>query len=461
MGRPRMRTGMAVAGGMLLAGVMSTPAHAVTPVSCSTAALITAITNANAGTGDTLSLTSHCVYTLTDADGSLPTITKPLVIQGHHATIRRDPAATTDFRIFRVGATSLTMDTLSVKNGNAGAGPGGGVLLNTTGASLTATGVIFQGNTASSGGGITAGPHTTLSLTGSTIEDNQAPNGGGGILAFGAAAVTLNSVTVSGNQTNGVGGGLEFSSVSSPASITHSVISHNTAQLEAGGIYYNGSSSLSATGTVIAGNRVTNSTLGGGGILFNPLAGGSVTIADSTISHNTVTGWTTPDGLSNRGGGIFSLGSSLTLNNTRVTGNRLIGTSGQGAGIAAEGLLSAATLTLGNGTLVVGNIAYGQNAQGGGLYTDSNADGVTVSVNGSHIDANKVRGTGSAAAGIFNLDGTFSFATSSVNNNSAPNAPGGVSTTVPITTVDGATTFTGNTPTNCSLSPAPVTNCTG
>ncbi|MEU6219149.1 hypothetical protein ABZ845_16770 [Streptomyces sp. NPDC047022] len=53
--------------------------------------LITAINNANAGSGDTLVLTSYCVYTLTDADGSLPTIRQPLIIHGNNATIRRDP----------------------------------------------------------------------------------------------------------------------------------------------------------------------------------------------------------------------------------------------------------------------------------------------------------------------------------------------------------------------------------
>ncbi|MEU6217073.1 hypothetical protein ABZ845_06040 [Streptomyces sp. NPDC047022] len=432
---------------------------------CSDTDLIAAINASNGMVGgDTLSLTSYCVYTMTDADGQLPQIIQPLIIHGNNATIRRDPAATTNFRIFRVGATSLTMDTLTVMNGNAGGSQGGGVLLNTTNASLITTGVNFQGNRASTGGGIAAGPHTTLSVTGGTISDNHAPNGGGGILAFGSVPVTLNSVTISGNRTRAIGGGLYFSSVSSPAIIMNSTIRDNTAQQQGGGINYSGSSSLSVTGTAITDNLVPQSFNGGGGILFNPLAGATATIADSMISGNTVTGWTTPDGFSNRGGGIFSLGGSLTLNHTRVTGNRLIGTSGQGAGIAAEGLLSAATLTLQQDTAVTGNLASGRYSQGAGLYADTSTNGLTVSVDGSHIDANKVTGTGSAVAGVYNNGGTFSFSNvSSVNNNTAPlaPAPGGVYTTVAITTVDAGTTFTGNTPTNCLLSPQPVTNCSG
>lgn len=85
-----------------------------------------------------------------------------------------------------------------------------------------------------------------------------------------------------------------------------------------------------------------------------------------------------------------------------------------------------------------------------------------MTVTGSHIDQNKVTGTGSAAGGIYNVDSIYSFITSSVNNNIAPMAPapGGVCTGVAISSVDGATTFTGNTPTNCLLSPQPVMNCT-
>lgn len=50
-----------------------------------------------------------------------------------------------------------------------------------------------------------------------------------------------------------------------------------------------------------------------------------------------------------------------------------------------------------------------------------------------------------------------------MNNNTAPNAPapGGVHTGAAITSVDGVTTFTGNTPTNIVFSPAPVINSVG
>ncbi|MFJ3233583.1 beta strand repeat-containing protein [Streptomyces sp. NPDC086787] len=451
---------LGMAAGVLLAGGMATPAHAVTPVACTEAALRTAIDNSNAGSGDTLSLIPYCVYTLTDVGGgALPTITQPLVIQGNNATIKRDTAAS-NFRIFDVGATSLQMSTLTVMNGRVTGDSGGGVLVTTSGGSLTATDVNFQGNSAVQGGAIFTANSTSVSLTGGTVNDNRATVDGGGIWALGATTVTLTSVNMTDNRASGDGGGA-YLNTSTPTTFINSTISHNTAQAAGGGIFYAGNNLLSVTGTTIADNRVTASTSGGGGILFVP-SGGTGMITGSTISGNTVTGFTN-DTTSNRGGGIHSEAGALTLNNTQVTGNQLVGAFGQGAGIATDGSGTASTLTLQNGTTLTRNLASGQYSQGGGLYTDNTSSPVTVMVDASHIDANKVTGTGSAAAGIYNNGSTYSFTTaSSVNNNLAPAAPapGGVYTTVAINSVDGAT-FTGNTPTNCVFSPQPVTNCIG
>ncbi|MFJ3234021.1 hypothetical protein [Streptomyces sp. NPDC086787] len=458
----KARAGAVVAAGGLLVGSAAFPAHAVQDVACSTSALVTAISDANSGMDATLALTPYCVYTLTNSDGSLPTITKPLVIHGRHATIRRDPNATANFRVFDVDAASLTMDDLTVMNGSASPGAGGGVFLGVSGGSLTTTDVRFQGNAADVGGAIVALDGTSVSLTGGTVDDNSATAQGGGIVALGAATVTLDSLTMTGNRAGSSAGGALLDT-SQQVTIKDSNISRNTGKQAGGGIVFGGSDELSITGTTIADNRVPQSISGGGGILFAPASGGSGSITDSTISGNTVTGFTANDGFSNRGGGIFSDGGPLTLDNTTVSGNQLIGPFGQGAGIAAVGDISAGTLVLQHGTAITGNLASGTLSQGGGLYTDDTFGAVSVSVAGSHIDGNKVGGTGSAAGGVFNVGGAYSFTTSSVNGNMAPSAPapGGVSTTVAITSVDAASTFTGNTPTNCLLSPQPVTNCSG
>ncbi|MEU6221251.1 hypothetical protein ABZ845_27655 [Streptomyces sp. NPDC047022] len=465
MGRRRVRVGVAAVAGVLFAGASAVPAHAVTPVACNTAALITAINNSNAGTGDTLSLTSYCVYTLTDADGQLPTITQPLVIQGNHATIRRDPNAGTQFRIFEVASGgSLTMDTLTVMNGFAPSGQdGGGVLLSGTMTGLTTTDVNFQGNRAQNGGGLAVeGSTNTVSITGGLINDNGAAQtmplgGGGGIYGESNNPITLNSVTLSGNRS-GFGGAISLNNFTQSLTLNKCAVRDNTG-LRYGGAIGNagGASTITITDSSITDNQVPRSKNGGGAIAAQNT---TLNVTGSTISGNTLSGFTTNASGAAVGGGVVVESAVTTLDSTQVTGNRIIGAGGQGAGIAASG----GTLTLQNGTSVTGNLTSGRYSQGGGLYINNILGPTTVAVDDSHIDRNRITGTGSVAGGIFNTGGTFSFSNaSSVNNNTAPPAPapGGVYTDVAINAVDAGTTFTGNAPTNCLLSPAPVTGCVG
>ncbi|MFD5428290.1 hypothetical protein [Streptomyces sp. NPDC127084] len=452
MGRRSVSLGMAA--GLLLAGVAAVPAHAaVVNVACTEAALRTAIANSNAGTGDTLILASYCPYVLTDAGGgALPQISQPLIIQGNNATIKRDTAAS-NFRIFDVGATSLTMDTLTVMNGQGG--NGGGVFLNTSGGSLTTTDVNFQGNGGANGGGIFAAAGTSVSLTGGTVSDNRSTGLGGGIAGVSTASLTLDSVTVVRNRSGSFGGGVSLNT-STPAMITSSTISNNTASAGGGGTVYAGSSSLTVTDSTITNNRVTSSTQGGAGIRFAASSTGTGMITGSTVSGNTVTGYT--DIVSgNRGGGIHVSGGTLTVDSTTVSGNQLVGAFGQGGGIAADEAVAASALTLQNGTALTANLASGRYSQGGGLYAGNTSD---VSVDTSSVDSNKVTGTGSAAAGLYNNGANVTFTGATVNNNTAPSAPapGGVYTTVPI---GAGGTVTGNFPTNCLFSPQPVTGCIG
>src|SRR5437764_15059121 len=96
------------------------------------AGLVTAINNANQGTGPTtITLAHHCTYTLTSSpDGSngLPVITASIVLNGSGSTITRDSGAPV-FRIFEIGTTgTLTASNVIVSGGHAPdgvAGPNG------------------------------------------------------------------------------------------------------------------------------------------------------------------------------------------------------------------------------------------------------------------------------------------------------------------------------------------------
>jgi predicted outer membrane repeat protein len=460
-----------MAWGMVIAGAVAVPARADTNVGCAESDLRTAIDASNSTPGgDTLILTSYCVYSLTDAGGGvLPQLTQPLVIQGNNATIRRDPSATA-FRLFQVTTGgSLTMDTLTLMNGDYSPGDlgGGAVAVTQAGGPLTTTNVNFQGNTASGRGGaiyIDTTSTATSSITGGTISDNSSGLGGGGIYSE-RGQVALDSTTITRNRSE-FGGGLYGEGTA--LTVDDSTISNNTGIFGGGGLYLSSGGAttpVNITNTRVTGNTVSRGDEGGGGITLFQGNGHVATITDSTIAGNTLTGFTNTDGAANSGGGINKeTGSSgtLVLDNTRVTGNRVIGAGGQGAGIGAFGGSPAATLTLRNGTVVTGNLASGRYSRGGGIYTGNGSGTLTVAIEDSSVDTNKVSGTGASAAGLYNDDATVTLDTSSVSNNIAPlaPAPGGISTGVDITSVT-STTITGNTPTNCLLSPATVTNCIG
>lgn len=453
MGRRSVRGGVAVLAGALLAGAVAVPAHAVT--ACTTAALLTDV-----AAGGTVDLTPYCVYTLGDGDGEI-LVSANVTIHGHNATIRRDPNATTDFRVFEVGNVSLTMDALTVMNGDAPSGQdGGGVLLSGTGAVLTTTDVNFQGNRAQNGGGLAVeGSANTVSLTGGVINDNSASQtvslgGGGGIHAEGDSPIALNSVTLSGNRA-GFGGAIGLSGFIQTLSIDNCALKNNTGATYGGAISNagDGPTTITITDSSLTDNQVPRSEHGGGAFAGQNL---TLDITGSTISGNVLRGFATNDMGEAVGGGILVENGTATLDSTTVTGNRVIGPGGQGAGIAASG----GPLTLQNGTSVSENLAAGRYSQGGGLYIIDILGPTIVTVTDSRIDSNKVTGTGSVAGGIYNSGGSISLSDSTVDDNTAPTAPapGGVWTDTQFTSTTGSA-ITGNVPTNCLLSPVIVTGC--
>ncbi|MFJ3233651.1 right-handed parallel beta-helix repeat-containing protein [Streptomyces sp. NPDC086787] len=436
------------------------PAHAAS-VGCSTGALITAINNANSGINPILDLEPYCVYvvsSVSSGEDGLPPITDFVTINGNHATIQRS-GTTASFRLLDVtvdGDSSgfLSVNNLTVMGGSLTTGGRGGGILVQAGGKLDATAnLTIQGNsTTSHGGGLAVDSGATATLTGSLVNDNRATNGndGGGIRSRGT--LTLAGTVVSGNRATGFGGGV---SSGGTLNITTSTIRNNTlggtpAGQDGGGLEV--SNTTVVQDSVIRDNSVING--GGGGVYVN--SGADFTAQGTTISENTTSTTNTTVSPAD-GAGILADGlSSVTLDSSHVTGNRIISANGHGAGV----LVFASSLTTQNTTTITGNIASGKYSQGGGIWAMGGT--ANVSLSGTSITGNKVTGTGSFAAGIYNNGGTVSLTGSSVSNNTAPvaPAPGGIWTNVAITSVPGST-ITGNIPTNCLFSPAPVTNCSG
>jgi hypothetical protein len=335
---------------------------------------------ADAAPGDTINFDAGLSgQTITLTTGRLEisqnlTITGPaggIAVSGNNAS-----------QVFLVySGTTVNMAFLTISNGFASSGEGGGIEI---GGTLNLTNVNVTGNVAENGGGIAAGGR--LNATNSTVSGNTANDLGGGILSGGV--VTLTDVTVIGNTAAG-GGGI-FSSAR-PLTLANVTISGNSAEGivfgnpidgAGGGIFNAGPASLTNVAVTANSARTSGSISafnGVGGGIFNMY---SMSLTNSTVSENTTLGVGTGTGTAGSGGGIFNIGGSLSLANSTVSSNNAQGsgsgtsTFGSGGGIFNIGgrpgvfFNPSSEVSLNNVT-VSGNIAR----SGGGLYNAGNCCG--------------------------------------------------------------------------------------
>jgi len=153
-------------------------------------------------------------------------------------------------RIFLIasGTTNL-FDSLTITNGTAVLGDGGGIYNNS--GNLTLNNSTVSGNSAFYGGGIFNSGELTLNH--STLSDNSADSYGGGI--FNSDALTLNNSTLSGNSASSFGGGIHNAGM---LIINNATITSNDASNQGGGIYNVNSFTLYATNSIVSGNTALN-----------------------------------------------------------------------------------------------------------------------------------------------------------------------------------------------------------
>ena len=239
--------------------------------------------------------------------------------------------------------------------------------------SLTITNAVISGNrttgSGKSGGGVFTNART-VTIAGSTITDNTCTSAGGGVYANTYTSLSITDSNISRNIASGNGGGVYF--------------------------YYNGQNNmLTIKGSTIDGN---SSNGNGGGIYTEAKTvtiGASETKTDSngkyirsSISNNTA----------KNGGGIYQSrnvdGSSLTIRDTSVSGNKA--NNGAGGGIyAGVRTLTAASAEISR------NSATGN---GGGIWYEINNDdarkAMKLTVEGCTLDTNTSGGNG---GGIYTL----------------------------------------------------------
>jgi len=278
---------------------------------------------------------------------------------------------------------------------------------------------LTQGGTAV-GGGILSTFNTTLNVSNSTFQGNQAVGNSGG--AFGAAihtdsgaVVTIKNTTFSGNVSRdpigfGQGAAIDINGGSS-VTVTNSLFSGNQA---IGGSAGNGGAindfgSLSASNTTFSGNLATGDAKGGfaqGGAIIAQGFGATIDLSNDLLYGNSAVagpGGGYAGGIAAGGALDNFLGGVVTVENTSFLANQAVGGSATGSGnqggLALGGGIESydGTLTI-TGSLISGNQAVGGagtggavggNGEGGGIENDA---GGNLSISSSLIAANMAQG---------------------------------------------------------------------
>ena len=328
-------------------------------------ALQTAINNSTAG--DIIVLTD-------DLDGSdksrLKVEDKTLTIElNGHKIDRKRTSGTSNGQVFGVmGNSHLTISD------NAGTGiitggrshDGGGVFIDTN-ATLTITGGSIEGNNADNDGGDGGGVYNqgTLIMEGGSISFNRADDTGGGIYSTKTGTIKLNNALITGNYTDDDdGGGMNLHLKNNDSYIYNSVISNNSCDdNHGGGIRIEANKkALTIRNTKITGNEADEQ---GGGI---KLTDGTLWLYNCVLNYNEA----------EDGGAIYTEHStSFHAYNTEFNYNK---TEGHGAGgINCQDKME----------LTDCSVNYNKAEEsGGGIYMDVDLD-TTVKLTDTEVDYNK------------------------------------------------------------------------
>jgi hypothetical protein len=258
-----------------------------------------------------------------------------------------------------------------------------------------------------------ASADTDCATTAEWLAVNPTAQAGDRIVNSSSVTVTLHDCTISGRSaTSDVGGGVKNTG---SMELTRVVISGNSADLGGGGIYNEGS--LTLTDVVITGNSTGSNGVGGG--IWNN--GGTVVMQNVSVTGNTA--GTAGSGTAG-GGGIANDGS---MNGAMVTVANNTTYTGDGGGILNRNNLclgsgldytDCATDLSGGNSLVRGN--HASTGNGGGIANPGNE----VILTDSTVDQNGA--DGGDGGGLWNYGRTLDMYRSTISNNSASGNGGGI-----------------------------------
>ncbi len=248
-----------------------------------------AIAAANPAGGDIIDFSLTYPATITLTSGEL-VITTSLTINGPGASSLTISGGNATRVISVTSGITMNLSNVTIANGNATSGYGGGIY--NLGTLMITSTTLFSNSASFSGGGIYNTGTAMLVIV--TLDGNFALYGGG-IYNEGGVLMMTNGTVYSNTASIGGGGGIINSGA---LTISNTTVYSNSALTAGGGIYNAGTSSIINT-TLSA-----NSASGGGGI-YNDSA---LTVTNSTLSANSA----------GAGGGIYNNFGTVTLRNTIV-----------------------------------------------------------------------------------------------------------------------------------------------
>ncbi|HRU52781.1 MAG TPA: hypothetical protein P5543_11400, partial [Planctomycetota bacterium] len=278
--------------------------------------------------------------------------------------------------------------------------------------------------TANDGGAVYSYAHTedsTVSITNTTIANNEAKMDGGAVYSYANtkdSTVSITNTTIENNESFEGAGGAVFSNAgqSSSVTITDDTLHNNTAKNNGGAVYSKANtanSTVSITNTTIKNNESENGA--GGAVFSNAGQSSSVTITDATLHNNTA---------KNNGGAVYSnavnANSTVSITNTTINENESFEGAG-GAVFSNAGQSSNVTIT--DATLH-NNIAKNN---GGAVYSNAVNANSTVSITSTTINDNEsFEGAGGAVFSNAGQSSNVTITDAMLHQNTAKNNGGAV-----------------------------------
>jgi len=313
---------------------------------------------------------------------------------------------------------TATVEGLTITNGSAGGG--GGIVAFGASTIVNVISSTLRGNNGGNGGAIEDHAGSTVNVSGSTLTGNAAVYGGA-ICSF--STLNVSNSTISGNTASEGGGGV--CSAFAAVSISSSRIVSNTAFVGGGVASFGGGAGVTLTNSSVDHNTLSGVNPGGGGI-FNQAADGdaSLTLIGSSVSYNLALH-------GGRGGGIFQAGgsngtaSTVAMGGSTLAGNQTSGPGGtfpgEGGAIYLEANGGPALVTLTDTTIgPAPHTLNGNRADyGGGIYSNA-FNGLTEVTLGTGADI--VQNTASVTGGgIDNVGGVVSISPGAILLQNHPN----------------------------------------